>query len=304
MIIRVVLVSMLALVPAVAQDQASQSPEKMQAADTPANTAAKAVPDRAAAYYHFAKAHNFEDIAGLYGMSEYASKAIDEYKLALISDPDSPQLKAGLAELYARNNRIRDAVLEAQNIIKQDPNNLDARKLLGRIYLRTLGDGQVSSQSQQDMLRLAIEQFEQIVKLEPKSQEDLLLLGRLLFGLGIAGHGFQKLLGWFGGPGLTGVTPIFEKFGFRPGRHFAMMASLGEISGGALLVLGLFGPVGPALAVLVMLVAAFSVAKNGFFATRNGIELPALYATGGLLFAGNGSRCIFAGLPSGFDERF
>ena len=39
----------------------------------------------------------------------------------------------------------------------------------------------------------------------------VLLLGRLLLGLGIAGHGFQKLLGWFGGPGLTGVYSERDK---------------------------------------------------------------------------------------------
>jgi putative oxidoreductase len=134
-----------------------------------------------------------------------------------------------------------------------------------------------------------------------------LLLGRLLFGLGIAGHGFQKLLGWFGGPGLTGVTPIFEKFGFRPGRPFAIMASLGEISGGTLLVLGLLGPVGPALTVLVMLVASFSVTKNGFFVSRNGIELPALYATGGLLLLVTGPGAVsldrLLGLMNVYSER-
>src|SRR5205814_1546110 len=59
-----------------------------------------------------------------------------------------------------------------------DPNNLDARKLLGRIYLRTLGDMQSGSQSQ-DMLRLAIEQYEQITRLEPNNIENHLLLGRL-----------------------------------------------------------------------------------------------------------------------------
>ena len=69
-------------------------------------------------------------------------------------------------------------MLEAQDILKRDGNNLEARRLLGRIYLRSLGDMQAGTQSQ-EVLKLAIEQYEQIVKLDPKSVEDHLLLGRL-----------------------------------------------------------------------------------------------------------------------------
>ena len=44
-----------------------------------------------------------------------------------------------------QTGRIRDAVMEAQDILKRDGNNLEARRLLGRIYLRSLGDMQVTS---------------------------------------------------------------------------------------------------------------------------------------------------------------
>src|SRR5205085_11961352 len=53
-----------------------------------------------------------------------------------------------------------------------------ARRLLGRIYLRSLGDLQQGTQSQ-EVLKLAIAQFQQIVALDPSSVEDHLLLGRL-----------------------------------------------------------------------------------------------------------------------------
>ena len=62
--------------------------------------------------------------------------------LAIEADPGSEYLTSGLAELYAKTGRIRDAVIEAQDILKRDPNNLEAHKLLGRIYLRSLGDMQ------------------------------------------------------------------------------------------------------------------------------------------------------------------
>ena len=80
----------------------------------------------------------YEEMVAMYGRSEYANKAIEEFRLAIENDPSSEYLNAGLAELYAKTGRIRDAVLEAQEITKRDPNNLEARKLLGRIYLRSL----------------------------------------------------------------------------------------------------------------------------------------------------------------------
>ncbi len=120
----------------------------------------------------------YEEMVSMYGRSDYANKAIDEYRQAIENDPSSDYLNAGLAELYAKTGRIRDAVLEAQDILKRDGNNLEARRLLGRIYLRSLGDMQAGTQSQ-EILKLAIDQYEQIVKLDPKSVEDHLLLGRL-----------------------------------------------------------------------------------------------------------------------------
>jgi tetratricopeptide (TPR) repeat protein len=134
--------------------------------------------DHAASYYHYGLAHTYEQMVFLYGRSEYVSKAIEEYRLALENDPSSAFLAAGLSELYARTGRIRDAVLEAQEMIKRDPNNLEARKLLGRIYLRTMGEGQSATQSQ-EILKLAIEQYESIARLEPKATENHLVLGRL-----------------------------------------------------------------------------------------------------------------------------
>ncbi len=134
--------------------------------------------DRAAAYYHFCLAHMYEEQVATYGRSDLANKAIEEYRAAIDADPTSPFLTSGLAELYAKTGRIRDAVVEAQDIIKRDPNNLEARRLLGRIYLRSLGDMQAGNGSD-SVLKLAIEQYEQIVRLQPDSMDDHLLLGRL-----------------------------------------------------------------------------------------------------------------------------
>jgi putative oxidoreductase len=105
-----------------------------------------------------------------------------------------------------------------------------------------------------------------------------LLILRLVLGLLMAAHGAQKLFGWFGGPGLAGVSGMFESLGFRPGRLFASVAAVSEIGSGILMVLGLLGSIGPALMLSVMIVAAVSVhAPHGLFAASNGIEIPLLY---------------------------
>src|SRR5213596_712744 len=94
-----------------------------------------------------------------------------------------------------------------------------------------------------------------------------LLVGRIVLGLLMAGHGSQKLFGWFGGYGLTAVAGYFESLGFRPGRFFALTAALAEVTSGLLVALGLFGPIGPALMLSVMIVAAVSVHwEHGLFA--------------------------------------
>ena len=135
--------------------------------------------DRAGAYYHYMLAHEYEDMANTYGRPEYATRAIEEYKLALNADPTSKYLNSGLAELYFRTGHVRDAIMAAQEQIKKDPNNLDAHKLLGNIYLRSLGDGQQQGGASEDVLKLAIAEYTKIVSLEPDNVQDRLLLGQL-----------------------------------------------------------------------------------------------------------------------------
>ena len=173
-----VLALILASLPAVAQQTSAPKPSGNSATQQANVPPAAHKTDRAAAYYHYGLAHMYEEMVAMYGRSEYATKAIDEYRLAIENDPSSEFLNAGLAELYAKTGRIRDAVVEAQEIIKRDPGNLEARKLLGRIYLRSLGDMQSGSQSQ-EVLKLALEQYESIVKIEPANADNHLLLGRL-----------------------------------------------------------------------------------------------------------------------------
>lgn len=133
--------------------------------------------DRASAYYHYGLAHMYEDMAVSAGRPDYASQAIEEYKLAMDADPDSTTLQDGLAELYFKLGRIREAVSAAQAQVIKNPQDVAAHELLGKIYLRSLGDMQGQQSAQ--MLKLAIAEYEKLAELKPKDVETRLLLGQL-----------------------------------------------------------------------------------------------------------------------------
>ena len=86
-----------------------------------------------------------------------------------------------------------------------------------------------------------------------------LLVARVVVGLLMAAHGSQKLFGWFGGYGLKVTGEFFTQLGFPAGVTFATLAAVAEITSGLLVALGLLGPVGPALMISVMIVAAITV---------------------------------------------
>lgn len=135
-----------------------------------------------------------------------------------------------------------------------------------------------------------------------------LLVARLVLGFYMAAHGAQKLLGWFGGHGLDATSGFFAQIGFRPARMFAITASVTEIASGILVALGLLGPVGPALMLSVLIVAAVSVHwPNGLFGSSNGIEFTAVFGAGafGLALIGPGPFSLDAvfGLESLWSPR-
>jgi putative oxidoreductase len=102
-----------------------------------------------------------------------------------------------------------------------------------------------------------------------------LLILRIVTGGLLAGHGSQKLFGWFGGPGLRGAGRWMESIGLRPGEWWAALAGLGELGGGALMLLGLFNPLGPIGVIAVMLMATFKAHwGKPIWATAGGAELP------------------------------
>jgi tetratricopeptide (TPR) repeat protein len=133
---------------------------------------------RADAYYNFTLGHIYEQEYETTSKPEYATQAIDAYKKAYALDPKSPVIGERLAEMYWKAQRTHEAVTEAQALLKRDPNDLQSRRLLGRIYLRSLGDFSVGN-GQSEMVDRAIEQYAEIYRLDPSDSESALWLARL-----------------------------------------------------------------------------------------------------------------------------
>jgi len=133
---------------------------------------------RADAYYNFTMGHIYEQQYEATSSADYATKAIEAYKKAYALDPKSQVIGERLAEMYWKAQRIHDAVAEAQEILKRDPDNVQSRRLLGRIYLRSLGDVS-SSNGQPETVAKAIEQYREINRLDPSDAESALWLARL-----------------------------------------------------------------------------------------------------------------------------
>jgi tetratricopeptide (TPR) repeat protein len=170
--------------PAVAPAQAAPAKAAAGAGSSQSSGTSAAVkePNRAQAYYHLALAAVYEDDAISEGHSDEVNQAIEQYKLALNADPGSAELSDDLAGLYFRVGRVHDAEAMARSLLKNSPGDIAAHRLLGRIYLRQLGEGEnggSSASSSGNVLDQAIAEFEKIVALDPKSVEDHMVLGQL-----------------------------------------------------------------------------------------------------------------------------
>ena len=169
---------------------AQSAPAKTAPSSTPQAAPSKLGEDaiaqsssRAKAYFHAALADIYEEEAVNSGQPEYVTHAIEEYKDALNADPGSAELSDALADLYFRTpGHLHEAEATARGLLKTSPNDVDAHKILGRIYLRQLSEAQnsVSSASPSgNALDQAIAEYEKIVSLEPRDVEDRMVLGQL-----------------------------------------------------------------------------------------------------------------------------
>jgi len=134
-----------------------------------------------------------------------------------------------------------------------------------------------------------------------------MLMLRLVLGLTMAAHGYNKV---FGPGGIAGTAGWFDSIGMRPGAFHARVAAGTEVAAGLGLAVGLVTPVAAAGFVALMLVAAWTVhRKNGFFITKEGWEYNLVLAAAAvsvavapgrlsldhLLFAGTGFAHLLRG---------
>ncbi len=144
----------------------------------PAQTANNTAPDKSGAYYHFAMGRLYAELAEADGSKEDISKAIQHYQEALKLDPSAHMIFDELTDLYIRTGRLRDAITQAEDLLKQNPDNLDARRMLGRIYWALVGnsrDGHIDD----NYVKLAMEQYQKITQKEPNDADSWVMLGRL-----------------------------------------------------------------------------------------------------------------------------
>jgi tetratricopeptide (TPR) repeat protein len=135
----------------------------------------------AAAYYHATLGHLYAELAAQYGgRSEYLGKAIENYKLAMKEDPGTAYLPQELADLYLQSGQVRSAIADFEEMVKRNPDDLSARRILARFYTARISQGTPQQQRlNEDMLRAAVAQYEKISEKAPDDLDNWLMLGRL-----------------------------------------------------------------------------------------------------------------------------
>lgn len=126
-----------------------------------------------------------------------------------------------------------------------------------------------------------------------------LLILRLVLGLTMAAHGYNK---FFGGGGIAGTAGWFDSMGMKPGKLHARLAATTELAAGIGLAVGLLTPVCGAAFVALMFVAAWTVHRaNGFFIVKEGWEYNLVLAAAAVVLAALGAgrysldHALFAG---------
>jgi putative oxidoreductase len=117
-----------------------------------------------------------------------------------------------------------------------------------------------------------------------------LLALRLVLGLVMAGHGAQKLFGWFGGGGPRGTAGMFgQHLRFRAPLAVAVVGGLAEFGGGLLLASGLLTPLAALGIAALMINATVTVHwPNGIWATKGGYEYNLIILTAVVALAATG----------------
>ncbi len=123
-------------------------------------------PNQADSYYHFTLGKMFQ-------FREDYAKALVEFRSALEDDPGSMGLRIEYAEALVQSGDISQAVEVCQKAISESPEQLEPHLVLGRIYY--------NARSQDAMRTKALDEFEQVLRLDPDQTEALQAAAEMYF---------------------------------------------------------------------------------------------------------------------------
>lgn len=152
-----------------------------QAADLLATQSANASPvnsQQADLYFDLMMGHLKELQFEESGSADAADESISYYQKALQISPHASVILERMAEIDAKSQHNADAIAAAQAALQSDPSNVDAHRLLARIYVRSLSDQSVGAAQQKDLTN-AVQQFEAVLQLAPNDTYSALWLARL-----------------------------------------------------------------------------------------------------------------------------
>lgn len=142
-----------------------------QATPVQAAPGAATTPSNSEAYFLFLHGHMLEgdgDVAG----------AIDSYKQAIAAAPQSADIRAELAGVYARAGRSSEAVAAALDALKVDPKNAEANRILGLVQA-SMADSVSDGTRQANLVTEAISHLELALAGGSHDLSSELALGRL-----------------------------------------------------------------------------------------------------------------------------
>ncbi len=142
-------------------DLIDRAPSSMSLAREEKTTPTDVVNVRTQADYHFA-------LAETYSLQGDSARATEEYKLTLVYDPKSPQVRARLAAEYVKQGLVSEALEQAKAAVEIDPKFIDGRLLLGGLY------------SALRMYEDALKEYRAILVSNPENLEAPLFIGALL----------------------------------------------------------------------------------------------------------------------------
>ena len=128
-------------------------------------------------------------------------------------------------------------------------------------------------------------------------------IARVVIGALFAGHGLQKLFGWFGGPGIEGTEKMMDNLGLEPAGRNARAVAVTETASGAMLVAGALTPLAAAGLIGSMITAIRTVHfENGPWVANQGYEYNLVLIAAAMALADAGPGALSVDRALGIDR--